>query len=59
MKQLRTLNATENWGLKIEDDQIVVSGENVDLVLTLLNNDRLKSPINEEVFDVEVKHKVK
>jgi hypothetical protein len=59
MKKLRTLNATENWGLKIENDRIVVSGENVDLVLTLLNNDRLKSPINEEVFDVEVKHKVK
>ncbi|MGH9932115.1 MAG: Kiwa anti-phage protein KwaB-like domain-containing protein, partial [Pyrinomonadaceae bacterium] len=59
MKQLRTLNEAEGWGLKIEDNKIVVSGENVDLVLTLLNNDRLKSPINEEVFDVEVKHKVK
>jgi hypothetical protein len=58
MKRLHELNAAENWGLKIEDDRIVVSGENVDLVLTLLNNDRLKSPINEEVFDVEVKRKV-
>lgn len=59
MKSLRALNSKENWGLKIEGDKIVVSGENVDLVLTLLNNDRLKSPINEEVFDVEVKKKVK
>jgi hypothetical protein len=59
MKKLRTLNESENWGLTIEDDKIVVNGENVDLVLTLLNNDRLRSPINEEVFDVEVKHKVK
>ncbi len=52
------LNHTEGWGLVIEDGRIVVDDSNVELVLTLLNNSRLRSPINQEVFDAAVKKKV-
>lgn len=58
IKKLIEVNRSEKWGLTIENDQIVVSAEDVDLVLTLLTNSRLKSPINQEVFDAAVKKKV-
>jgi hypothetical protein len=59
MENLIKLNETESWKLVITDGRIVVTEENVELVLTLLNNNRLKSPINQEVFDAQVKKKVK
>ncbi|HEY3489488.1 MAG TPA: Kiwa anti-phage protein KwaB-like domain-containing protein [Candidatus Deferrimicrobiaceae bacterium] len=52
------LNKEEKWGLTIKDGVIVVNEDNVELILTLLNNNRLKSPINQEVFDASVKKKV-
>jgi hypothetical protein len=58
IESLVKINAAEKWGLLIKDDKIVVTDENVELVLTLLNNSRLKSLINQEVFDVPVKKKV-
>lgn len=58
IESLIKINAVEKWGLIIKDDKIVVTDENVELVLTLLNNSRLKSLINQEVFDVPVKKKV-
>ena len=53
------VSKAENWPLTFENNAIVVSEANVDLVLTLLTNSRLKSPINQEVFDAMVKKKVK
>jgi hypothetical protein len=35
-----------------------VTPENVETVLKLLNNDRLESPVTEEMFDVTVKSRV-
>lgn len=58
MANLLKVNVQEKWGLVIENGQIVVDESNVELVLTLLNNSRLKSPINAEVFDAAVKKKV-
>lgn len=52
-------NAEAGWGLAVEDGKIVVNDANVDLVLTLLNNSRLMSTINEEVFDAAVKKRVR
>lgn len=52
------LNESEKWGLTIENGVIAVDENNVELLLTLLNNSRLKSPINQEVFDAAVKKKV-
>jgi len=58
LKNLIEVNIEAKWGLVIEDNKLIVTEENVDLVLTLLNNSRLKSQINQEVFDASVKKKV-
>lgn len=55
MARLIQANKTEKWGLTIVDNKIVLTEENFNNVLTVLNNDRLKSPITEETFDVHVK----
>jgi hypothetical protein len=36
----------------------VVEEETIDLLLKLLNNDRLRSPINNELFDAAAKARV-
>jgi hypothetical protein len=46
------------WPIEIVDSKIVVNDQNVELVLRFINNDRLQSPINDEVFDVSVKRLV-
>ena len=48
----------EAWGLKIDGGKIVVEVETMELLLKLLNNDRLRSPINDELFDSAVKKTV-
>jgi len=55
MARLTQANKTEKWGLTIVNNKIVLTEENFNDVLTVLNNDRLKSPITEETFDVHVK----
>ena len=42
----------------VQDGRIVVQEDNVDTVLLLLNNGRLRSPVNQETFDALVKKKV-
>lgn len=58
MSKLIEVNAQERWGLAIDGDQLVVELEKLALLLTALNNDRLKSPINDEVFDAGAKTRV-
>lgn len=58
MKALKVINESEKWGLEIEDGKIKVEDNNIDLILTLLNNDRVKSLINDEIFDAVVKKPV-
>ncbi|GAN32810.1 MAG: DUF4868 domain-containing protein [Candidatus Brocadia sp. AMX2] len=53
--RLIQVNMKEKWGLKIEANKIIITEDNFNDVLTILNNDRLKSPITEETFDVHVK----
>lgn len=48
----------EKWALKIENGKILVEEETMELLLKLLNNDRLRSPINDEVFDSSAKRAV-
>ena len=55
MARLTQANKTEKWGLTIVNNKIVLTEENFNDVLTVKNNDRLKSPITEETFDVHVK----
>ncbi len=59
MMNLRRVSATEGWPLLFNPDgSIRVTEGTIDTVLLLLNNDRLKSPINAENFDVDAKRKL-
>ncbi len=58
LEELIKVNQLKNWGLAVEDGAIVINEDSIDLVLTLLNNGRLESPINHEIFDASVKKKV-
>lgn len=58
LSELIKVNTQKNWGLVVENGVIVINETTIDLVLTLLNNGRLESPINHEVFDAAVKKKV-
>lgn len=59
MLRLKAVNATEGWGLTyLPDGTLDITETNIDDVLRILNNDRLRSPINHENFDVDVKHKL-
>lgn len=55
VKKLIEISAEEGWELKVENGQIIVEEDTVDLLLKLLNNDRLRSPINNELFDAAAK----
>jgi len=58
MDRLSQVNIELKWGLTLTDGQIVVEENKIDLLLTVLNNDRLRSPINDEIFDAAVKRTV-
>jgi hypothetical protein len=58
LKRLVEVSTAEGWELKIANGKIVVEHETIDLLLKLLNNDRLRSPINDELFDSAAKHPV-
>lgn len=55
MEKLKRVSKKEKWNLKIVNGKIIVEAETVELLLKLLNNDRLKSPINDELFDAAAK----
>lgn len=58
LDELIKKNVEKGWNLKVENGVIVVDENSVDLVLKLLNNERVESQINHEVFDAIVKKKV-
>ena len=58
MAKLVKVVKAEKWDLKIEAGKIIVEEETMELLLKLLNNDRLRSPINDEVFDSSAKKAV-
>lgn len=59
LSNLKRVNEEENWSLQYsEDGKLIVTKGNIDDVLLFLNNDRLSSKINEENFNVDVKHKI-
>lgn len=59
IEKLKKVSKKERWELKIKGDKIIVEVETVELLLKLLNNDRLRSPINDELFDSAAKALVK
>jgi hypothetical protein len=58
LSKLMQINAEKEWGLKVDNGILVAEEATVALLLILLNNDRLQSPINDEVFDSAAKTKV-
>ncbi|GAO35007.1 hypothetical protein SCT_0387 [Sulfuricella sp. T08] len=59
LANLKKVNDEENWGIKYSaDGKLLVTEEDIETVLRVLNNDRLTSKINSENFDVDVKHKL-
>lgn len=58
LKNLIAVSKREKWNLKIVKGKIVVEEKTVELLLKLLNNDRLHSLINNEVFDAAAKARV-
>lgn len=59
IQRMIAVSKEEGWELKVEDGQIVVEEETIELLLKLLNNERLRSLINNETFDAAVKALVK
>jgi hypothetical protein len=59
IRRMIEVSKEEGWELKVEGGQVVVEEETIDLLLKLLNNDRLRSPINNEIFDAAAKAPVK
>jgi len=58
MEKVKAVCAKKKWQIQFEGSKAVVTEDTVELLLRLLNNDRLASLLTEEVFDVTVKHKV-
>ena len=59
IQRMIEVSKEEGWDLKVEDGQVVVEEETIELLLKLLNNDRLRSLINNETFDAAAKAPVK
>lgn len=59
IQRMIEVSKEEGWELKVEDGQVVIEEETIELLLKLLNNDRLRSPINNEIFDAAAKARVK
>lgn len=58
LQSLINKNVEKGWNLKIANGVVVIDESNVEFVLKLLNNERVESQINQEVFDAVVKRKV-
>ena len=58
IQKMIAISKEEGWALKVKDGKVVVEEETIELLLKLLNNDRLRSPINNETFDAAAKARV-
>ncbi len=58
MEKVKAVCAKKQWKIQFEGRKVIVTEETVELLLKLLNNDRLASLLTDEIFDVTVKHKV-
>lgn len=53
LRRLKQLSIAKGWNIQFEEEQIVITEETLDDILTLLQNKRLHSELTEEDFDVE------
>jgi hypothetical protein len=52
LQRLQSINESEGWDLEYSNKgKIEITEENIDSVLTVLNNSRLTSLVNKETFD--------
>lgn len=58
IQKMISVSKEEGWELKVANGKIVVEEETIELLLKLLNNDRLRSLINNETFDAAAKARV-
>ena len=58
IQKMIAISKEEGWALNVKDGKVVVEDETIELLLKLLNNDRLRSPINNETFDAAAKARV-
>jgi hypothetical protein len=58
IKRIDKLSRTNNWNVELVKGQFVLDEKNIDALLSLLQNKRLKSEITEEFFDVDSAKKV-
>ena len=53
LQRLKELSLYKGWSIQFEAEQIVITDDTLDDILTLLQNKRLHSELTEEDFDVE------
>jgi len=53
LQRLRRISSEKNWGIEFREEQIVITEETLDDILTLLQNKRLFSELTDETFDVD------
>ena len=59
LANLRKVSEEDGWGIQYSPDgKLLVTEDDIETGLRVLNNDRLTSKINAENFDVDVKHKL-
>jgi hypothetical protein len=58
IQKMISVSKKEGWKLKVENGKVVVEEETIELLLKLLNNDRLRSLLNNETFDAAAKARV-
>lgn len=58
IQSMIAVSKEEDWELKVKEGKVVVEEETIELLLKLLNNDRLRSLINNETFDAAAKARV-
>ena len=58
LKKCKAVCKKRGWPVKFEGNRMIANRDNVEVILRLLNQDRLTSLITDEDFDVDVKHKV-
>jgi hypothetical protein len=58
LQRFRDINESKGWGIAFQDGQIIVTEENLDDILSILQNKRLYSELTEEDFDVPSAKKI-
>jgi len=53
LSKFKEVNSLKNWGIDFQNDQIIITEDKLDAILTILQNKRLHSDLTEEDFDVE------